>query len=207
MPRHLFIVISLLFFAFFSFGQKSKNYLVAYTDSSSGQELIGYKTAGGALVIKAKYTSAPSKFITMATVSNTQFEFVCIDQNDSIILIPYIYDNGPDYIEEGLFRFVENDKIGFANKDGQKIIPAKYDFATPFNEGLSAYTLGGHLAYEKGGEHTYWTAGVENGFVNKLGQEFTRINELTRNKRQAWTKDKKHFVLNKSGQIIKVLTK
>jgi hypothetical protein len=119
--------------------------------------------------------------------------------------MPFIFYNGPDYIEEGLFRFVENGKIGFANIDGQKIIKAKYDFATPFENGLSEFTLGGQKEYEKGGEHWWWTCGDEKGFVNYFGQEFMKVSKLKNNRRQAWTKDNKHFLINKQGKIIKEL--
>jgi hypothetical protein len=130
---------------------------------------------------------------------------VGIDRNENIILTPFIYDNGPDYIVEGLFRFVELDKIGFANTVGKKIIKAKYSFATPFENGLSAFTIGGHKAYDKSGEHWSWVGGTENGFVNHKGQEFVSITELKNNQRIAATKDKKHFLLNQKGYIIRQL--
>ncbi|MFT4094143.1 MAG: WG repeat-containing protein [Niabella sp.] len=135
----------------------------------------------------------------------------------------HIYDNGPDYLEEGLFRFVENGKIGFANPDGLKIIDAKYDFATPFSNGIAEYYIGGEEIYEngksrkqiiqesgyKGLADRHWTWGgdiKENGCLNKFGQEFGKISALKNDKREAWTKDGKHYLLNKKGKIIKKLT-
>ena len=82
-------------------------------------------------------------------------EWVGIDRNEQVLLVPFIFDNGPDYVEDGLFRFVENNKIGFANLNGQKIILPQFDFATPFENGLSEYALGGHREYDNGGEHWY----------------------------------------------------
>jgi hypothetical protein len=160
----------------------------------------------------------------MAIVLNSEMEFIGIDRNDSLILKPYMYDNGPDYLEEGLFRFVENNKIGFANENGEKIIVAKYDFATPFENGLSEYYIGGEKIYlngetekeiiEKSGidgladKHWTWGGNVtEVGYVNKLGQEFTKVKKLKNNRSEAWTKDNKHVLLNKKGQIIKVYTR
>ena len=174
----------------------------------------------GEIIIKAKYQDGSDKLCGMAIVLNSEFEFVGINKNDSIILKPYIYDNGPDYLEEGLFRFVEQGKIGFVNLEGQKIIKAKYDFATPFSDGLSEYYIGGEEVYENGKTKKeiilesgyeglvdkHWTWGgnvIENGYINKYGQEFEKVTELKNNKREVWTKDKKHFLLNKQGQIIK----
>ncbi len=221
--KTVFTLTILLFFNF-AFGQKSKDYLVAYIDTTSGKELTGYKSLNGEIIIKAKYQNGSDTLEKMAIVLNSEFEFVGIDRKDSIILKPYIYDNGPDYVEEGLFRFVENNKIGFANLEGQKVIEAKYDFATPFENGLSEYCIGGERIYENGetkiqiiqksgyegliDRHWSWGGNVtESGYINKAGQEFVKVTELKNNKREAWTKEKKHFLLNKNGQIIKIHTK
>ncbi|MDY3319561.1 WG repeat-containing protein [Riemerella anatipestifer] len=213
------LILTLLLLFNFVFGQKGKDCLIAYTDSTSGNALIGYKSLDGNIVIKAKYRDGSDTLCRMAIVLTADFEFIGIDKNDSLILEPYIYDNGPDYVEEGLFRYVENGKIGFADLDGQKIIKAKYDFATPFSEGLSEYSIGGEPIYEDGRSRSqvikesgykglidrYWTWGgevVESGYLNRYGQEFREVTALKKNKREAWTKDGKHFLLNKEGRII-----
>lgn len=212
----------LILLSILTFGQKkgSKDYLISYIDSTSGKELTGYKSLNGEIVIKAKYQNGSDTLRRMAIVQNSEFEFVGIDKNDSIILKPYIYDNGPDYVEQGLFRFVENGKLGFSNLDGQKIIRAKYDFAAPFSDGISEYSIGGEEIYENGKTKKqiikesgyeglvdkHWTWGgniLESGYLNKYGQEFEIVTELKNNNREAWTKDKKHFLLNKKGQVIK----
>lgn len=47
------------------------------------------------------------------------------------------FDNGPDYFEEGLARFISRDgKIGYMNAQLKTVIPAKFDYATPFEAGL-----------------------------------------------------------------------
>lgn len=200
----ILLTLTILFFINFTFGQKkSKDFLVSYGDTTTGEELIGYKDKFGKIKITAKYSHVyTDTFYSMAIVIKN-WEWVAIDRNEKIILKPFIFDNGPDYIEEGVFRFVENNKIGFADINGRKVIKAIYDFATPFENGLSEYTLGGHKEYGKGGEHWWWTGGYESGFVNHQGQKFIKVTELKNNKREAWTKDNKHFILNKQGQIIK----
>jgi len=42
------------------------------------------------------------------------------------------YDNGPDYVENGLFRIIKNNLYGYANKDGEIIIEPKFKCAHPF---------------------------------------------------------------------------
>jgi len=199
------LILTFLFFTNLAFGQKVNEYLISFSDTTSGEELIGYKDSFGKTVINAKFYFVYSDTLYSMAIVLKNGEWIGIDKDERIILKPFIFDNGPDYIEEGLFRYVENNKIGFANIDGEIIIKAKYDFATPFENGLSEYTLGGKKEYEKGGEHWWWTGGYETGFVNHSGQEFARVTELENNKREAWTKDNKHFLLNKQGEIIKQL--
>jgi hypothetical protein len=43
-------------------------------------------------------------------------------------IAPFFFDNGPDYLAEGLMRYVDNKKVGFVKRLGKKIIEAKYDF-------------------------------------------------------------------------------
>jgi hypothetical protein len=202
--RPLF-VLTFLFLCFLTFGQKSQDYLVSYTDTSSGRNLIGFKTIKGQIAINAKYSFVYTDTFYKMAVVEADFKWFCINRNGEIILTPFIFDNGPDYSEEGLFRFVKNNKIGFANLDGDKIISAQFDFATPFENGLSEYTLGGHRKYESGGEHWYWIGGYENGWLNKFGDRFKKISEMEKDKRQAWTTKNIHVLLNKNGQIIKTL--
>jgi len=160
-----------------------------YTDSSSGYELLGYKQ-DGQVKIKAKYVAKYTDTLcTMALVLDREKGWLGIDKNGNVILVPFIFDNGPDYVKEGLFRFVENEKIGFANLDGQKIIPAQYSFATPFYEGYARYYIGGERIYENGKTQQqimdesdseglidlYWNWGgniTETGYINKEGQRF-----------------------------------
>ena len=201
------LTLTILLFFNFAFGQKSKDYLVAYVDTTSGKELTGYKSKSGKIIIKAEFAYSYTDTLYSMAIVLKNWEWVGIDRTGKVILKPFIYDNGPDYLEEGLFRFVENKKIGFANIDGKIIIKAKYSFATPFENGISEYTLGGYKKYDNGGEHWWWTGGYENGFINKTGQEFIKVTELKNNKREAWTKDKKHLQLNKEGQIIKTYNK
>ncbi len=197
------LTLTILLFTNFTFGQKNGGYLISYVDTTSGQELIGYKSKNGEIIIKAEFSHTYTDTLYTMAIVLKNYKWVGIDRTGKIILIPYIFDNGPDYVEEGLFRFVENSKIGFANMAGQKIILPQYDFATPFEDGLSEYTLGGHREYEKGGEHWHWAAGYENGYLNKFGGRFKKITILKNNKREAWTTNNKHMLLNRNGQIIK----
>lgn len=41
--------------------------------------------------------------------------WACIDVTGSVRLRPFVFDNGPDYPSEALFRYVDGARIGFAD--------------------------------------------------------------------------------------------
>lgn len=131
--------------------------------------LYGYKDEQNAVVLEATYRMANDFVNGMAEVVDDK-GWAYINGKGEVLARPFIYDNGPDYFQEGLARFVENQKIGFLNENGQKRIPAGFDFARPFNSGLSAACMG---CKEKpftteSGEHMQMVGGKW-GFINKKG--------------------------------------
>lgn len=75
-----------------------------------------------------------------------------VDRDRRPILRPYIYDNGPDYFEEGLARFVQDGKMGFHDETLAVVIPARYDFAFPFENGVAR--VGMRCKSRQHGEHS-----------------------------------------------------
>lgn len=64
----------------------------------------------------------------------------------------YQYENGDDYVREGLFRIIDrNGLFGFANEQGIVVIKPQFFFAFPFEGGKAKVTLRG--SFEKVGEH------------------------------------------------------
>jgi hypothetical protein len=99
----------------------------------------------------------------------TKDGWVVINKKMKVLYVPYIYDNGPDYISEGLSRYVDKGKIGFVNIKGKVIIPAAYDFVSPFEDGKAQFCNGCKSIQE--GEHSYMDpkSGVW-GTINKKGK-------------------------------------
>jgi len=64
-----------------------------------------------------------------------------------------------EYVGEGLIKFVDNMWKGFANIKGDVVIPAKYDFASEFHDGLCRVALS-----------TYRGMGEPFFFINKTGE-------------------------------------
>jgi len=93
--------------------------------------------------------------------------FTALDKNENELFVIYMYDNGPDYESEGLIRIIDNNKIGFANLQGDIEIPAAFDAALPFNDKLTAVCKGCSIKQVE--EHSELVGGTW-GFINKSGQ-------------------------------------
>lgn len=81
------------------------------------------------------------------------------------------FDNGMDYWREGLRRYAENNKIGFVNRSGEKILPAQWDFASPFHYGYAS-VFEGNLSrlYDESGEHWSISGDTVQYLINPKGE-------------------------------------
>lgn len=66
---------------------------------------------------------------------------LAINTSDSILFEVYWFDNGPDYIAEGVFRIVNNGKVGFADSLGNIVIEPSFACAEPFQEGKARVSI------------------------------------------------------------------
>ena len=129
--------------------------------------LWGYRT-DGQIAIPPKYYIATdfNEYGIAAVADSSGWRY--IDTDGNLVVTPFLFDNGPDPFVEGLARYVEENKIGFFDATGRRLIPARYDFATPFSQGLSAVCSG--CAREFFGEH-YRYVGGKWGYIDYLGNE------------------------------------
>ena len=84
---------------------------------------------------------------------------VCINDAGKELFYVFKYDNGPDYIQEGLFRIMDgNGLIGFADTLRHMVIQPQYKCAYPFENGKAKVTLKGEEKPVPGskGEKHYW---------------------------------------------------
>ncbi|MCW9030119.1 MAG: WG repeat-containing protein [Gammaproteobacteria bacterium] len=84
----------------------------------------------------------------------------------------HLFDNGPDYFKEGLARTVKNNKFGFINKQLTVVIEPQYDFAFPFNNGISIVCV--DCFFKPDGEHKT-VEGGKWGQIDKQGNVVTEI--------------------------------
>jgi hypothetical protein len=205
MLRLLFLIFcfSLSISSNFAQPTKKNDILILFADSVKDEYC--YKNLKGDIIIPfGKYSFCfTDTFRTYAIVLKAYKGFVAIDRQENILYEVFPFDNGPDDASDGLFRITTNHKIGYADiSTGKIVIKPQFDFATPFIDGLAEYYLGGQRKYDKSGEHWYWVGSYEMRYINKSGKRFEKVIEVENNKREAWTADDKHVLLNKAGQII-----
>ncbi len=148
----------------------------------SKDSLLGVKDAKGKVIIPAAFhnfydsknrEAVADGLIYLFPVQNENEEpnsfGVVYNRKGELLFAPYAWDNGPDMINEGLMRFVKDKKVGFVNRAGEVVIPAKYDFADMFNYGIAAYCNGCYRDRSKGGEHAPLKGGTW-GYINKNGE-------------------------------------
>src|SRR5206468_2695683 len=93
----------------------------------------------------------------------------------------YLWDFTYDHEQEGKIRFRDKktDKVGFFNKEGKIVIPAVYNDAGPFNNGLALVIHDGkRTCADKSCEHWSWN-GI-NALINthnKIIADDININE------------------------------
>ena len=139
-----------LFFLFLT-GCHSEEFLVSYHDKKT--DLYGLKNKRGTIVIppqyEAIYVRSGMEKLFHPSFPETEYlvgvvkkgELFRIGKDGSMKFRSVFFDNGPDYYEEGVARFVQQvngeDKIGFHDRKSTVIIPPIYSFASPFRNGYA----------------------------------------------------------------------
>jgi hypothetical protein len=135
---------------------KHNDYLVSFNDTVKDQ--WGYKNQNGEIVIPlGKYTRCfTDTFKTYAFVLKPNSGlFLAIDRQESVLYEVFPFDNGPDYSREGLFRIIENKKIGFADSTtGNIVIKPQFGCAGTFENGLAKVSI--ECKTQSEGEHSSW---------------------------------------------------
>jgi len=140
------------------YSQSNRNYFRLIQDTVSNA--YGYVNKHGDTVIApGKYRICfTEKFYDIAIVQNSGYEIVGINRDEKILFKVFLSDFGPDEPSNGLFRIVENGKIGYANLHGKIIIQPQFDGATPFEKRKAKVCMGCVLKAK--GEHHYWSGGT-----------------------------------------------
>lgn len=73
---------------------------------------------------------------------------VGINRSGNILFDAVLFDNGPDYFNDGLIRVSRNRKMGYANYKGEIIIPCQYAYVGWFKNGTAEVTMEAREYYD-----------------------------------------------------------
>ena len=82
-----------------------------------------------------------------------------------------MFDNGPDWIVDGLFRISRNGKIGYADKNGVIVIEPKFECAEQFENGVARVALNCKLVKDKSDPAPSALASDSWLFIDKKGNK------------------------------------
>lgn len=137
-------------------------------DEAAGS--IGYVNGSGDTIIALGLykMSSNDTVTTYGTAFKEDGSCVAFNAEGKELYEVYVYDNGPDYISDGLFRIKKEDKIGYANDKGEIVIEPMYQCAQPFENGQAKVSL--TCTIEQDGEHTV-TKDAEWFSIDKTGEK------------------------------------
>jgi hypothetical protein len=154
------LLLFTLLYSLTTFGQSNKgnDYWLSFVDTAKSK--CGYLNQNGDTIIRAdNYNFCfTDTFKTYAIVAGKNLGFVAIDRRQNILYNVFPFDNGPDYIADGLFRIITNNKIGYADEvTGKVIIKPQFDCAFPFENGIAKVSTN-CKTFADDAEHHTWTS-------------------------------------------------
>ncbi len=155
--------------------QKKKDFLykVFKGDFDEVGVECGYVNSSGDTVIALGkyyycYTDTLKDF---AIVLKKDGKCVAIDKNDRELFRVYWFENGPDYLSDGLFRIIKNAKIGYANKMGEVVIKPQFHCAFSFKDGRAKVSF--RCKTVLSGEHRKWES-LQWFYIDKTGKKIEK---------------------------------
>lgn len=167
---------------------------------------VGYADAKGNMVIPfGKYRYCYNEeFDKIAFVAlQDRSGMYAIDRKENVLFEVFMSDTEPDLVQEGVFRIKKGNKIGFANMEGNIILPPQFDGAWPFSDGFSGICIGG--TFKKDGDYTILVGGKWK-FIDKSGkpinaEEYDDLRPF-RNGVASVEKNGKWGRINQKGEIV-----
>lgn len=201
--KYLIILLAISLFGCSNLNKKSLDVKVFF-DSES--QLYGLKK-GDEILVEPKFINIDS--ITpcgIAGVADSSGEYYYINiEGQRLNISPFVEEYRPDLFSEGLARFYQDEKIGFISECGEIEIPAVYEIAYPFKNGISIVRKG-FKSVERTPEYVQYKEGVF-GAIDKTGNlvipfDFEYIGMFNKSKRASAIKNGEKIVINSEGQII-----
>jgi hypothetical protein len=151
-------------------GEKA-GYLVKIPSSSSGEPdaPAGYINQSGDTIVPVgtyAYCWTDTIFTFGIVWDQHKESFIGIDRSGRRLYEIQQYDNGPDWLSDGLFRILRNGKVGYADAKGYIRIEPRFACADPFENGKARVALECELIPD--GEYTLQKSDAW-FYINKQG--------------------------------------
>lgn len=125
----------------------------------------GFADSTGRVIIQPQYKMAYSFSEGLAYVTDDNHGTGFINMQGEYVIPPKYEFNGPVYCQEGRVIICQNNLRGFMDKNGKKITPIQYNYATPFNNGFAK------VAYLDKAKMTSIYVEYAYGYINRNGKE------------------------------------
>ncbi|UZR99531.1 WG repeat-containing protein [Chondrinema litorale] len=140
-------------------------------DYEMGDEFCYVNAQGDTVIPVGKFLHSFSDTIidygVVVEQTEGSYDLIAINPKGERLYKVYLFDNGPDYLIEGMFRIVKNDKIGFADSTGAIVIEPQFACAYQFSDGKAKVAFDCEL--EEDGEHSAMVS--DNWiFIDKTGE-------------------------------------
>ncbi|TDE45044.1 WG repeat-containing protein [Flavobacterium rhamnosiphilum] len=165
---------SFLFILLYSFCFSQTEKLFYYIEKDS---LLGVKNQNGKIIVPADVTWSTIAYNDTAEIKSNIFLLslknkgdLYFDRKGHFLFETALAALGYSDFHEGYILYEEGRKSGLANRLGNKIIPAQYDYISPMNFGFAEYCNGCYRDTSEDEEHAPLVGGVW-GFVDRNGEE------------------------------------
>lgn len=131
---------------------------INYDEDSYVGDTIEIKTA----VFEMNFKGKPSRYY---------------DRNGNVLFDTFGTGEGPDQYSQGYIRYYENQKVGLANKNGEKVIAAHYDYLSSANFGYTCYCNGCKRKPSFDGDEHAPLVGGTWGYLDLKGNEIQVVDK------------------------------
>jgi len=104
-------------------------------------------------------------------VADNQVKIKAINRKNERLFTVFMFDSGPDYVSEGVFRIVDDSTglMGFGNMAVDIVIKPQFFFVTPFSDGVASFNEGGKIVTIDESDRHLFIDGGKWGFINRRG--------------------------------------
>lgn len=162
----------LLLISHLTFSQTEKLFYYIEKDS-----LLGVKNQNGKIIVPADVTWNTVRYKDTTEIKSSIFLLsfknkgdLYFDRNGNYLFKTALVALGFSDFHEGYILYEDNGKSGLADRLGNKIISAQYDYISPLAFGFARYCNGCYWDTSKDEEHPPLIGGVW-GFVDRNGKE------------------------------------